>query len=80
LASKAPEEVEDKDDDDFPMDEDTQDREILAEVVDAMQDDDGDAISEAMKEKLAPALEVAKELEKEDDQGSDKGAGEVFDF
>ena len=77
---KAPEEVEDKDDDDFPMDEDTQDREILAEVVDAMQDDDGDAISEAMKEKLAPALELAKELEKEDDQGSDKGPGDIFDF
>jgi len=55
-------------DEDFPVDEDTQDRETLAEVVDAMQDEDGDAISEAMKEKLAPALEVAKELEEEDEK------------
>jgi len=68
VEDKAPEEVEDKDDEDFPMDEETQDRETLAEVVDAMQDDGGDAISEAMKEKLAPALEVAKELKEEDEK------------
>jgi len=62
---KAPEEVEDKDDEDFPMDEDTQDDETLVETIDAPAEGEP---SEAMKEKLAPALEVAKELEAEDEK------------
>ena len=62
---KAPEEVEDKDDEDFPMDEDTQDDETLVETIDAPADGEP---SEAMKEKLAPALELAKELEAEDEK------------
>jgi len=62
---KAPEEVEDKDDEDFPVDEDTQDDETLVETIDAPAEGEP---SEAMKEKLAPALEVAKELEAEDEK------------
>jgi len=62
---KAPEEVEDKDDEDFPMDEDTQDDETLVETIDAPAEGEP---SEAMKEKLAPALELAKELEAEDEK------------
>ena len=77
VEDKAMEDVKDKDDEDFPMDEDTQDDETLVETIDAPPEGEP---SEAMKEKLAPALEVAKELEKEDDQGSDKGPGEIFDF
>ena len=62
---KAPEEVEDKDDEDFPVDEETQDDETLVETIDAPAEGEP---SEAMKEKLAPALEVAKELEAEDEK------------
>ena len=62
---KAPEEVEDKDDEDFPMDEDTQDDETLVETIDAPPEGEP---SEAMREKLAPALELAKELEAEDEK------------
>jgi len=49
-------------DDDFPMDEDTQDDETLVETIDAPPEGEP---SEAMKEKLAPALELAKELKEE---------------
>ena len=62
---KAPEEVEDKDDEDFPVDEETQDDETLVETIDAPPEGEP---SEAMREKLAPALELAKELEAEDEK------------
>jgi len=62
---KAPEEVEDKDDEDFPVDEEMQDRETLVETIDAPPEGEP---SDAMKEKLAPALELAKELEAEDEK------------
>ena len=52
-------------DEDFPMDEDTQDDETLVETIDAPADGEP---SEAMKEKLAPALEVARQLEAEDEK------------
>jgi len=52
-------------DEDFPMDEDTQDDETLVETIDAPAEGEP---SEAMKEKLAPALELAKELEAEDEK------------
>jgi len=65
VEDKAMEDVKDKDDEDFPMDEDTQDDETLVETIDAPAEGEP---SEAMKEKLAPALEVAKELEAEDEK------------
>ena len=58
-------------DDDFPEDEDTQDKEILPEIIDAPQEPEAEGEEEweaRMKEKLAPALEVAKELEEEDEK------------
>ena len=65
VEDKAMEDVKDKDDEDFPVDEETQDRETLVETIDAPPEGEP---SDAMKEKLAPALEVAKELEAEDEK------------
>ena len=57
-------------DDDFPEDADTQDEEILPEIIDAPQEPEVEGEEEwearmRMREKLAPALEVAKELKEE---------------
>ena len=65
VEDKAMEDVKDKDDEDFPVDEETQDRETLVETIDAPPEGEP---SDAMKEKLAPALELAKELEAEDEK------------
>ena len=65
VEDKAMEDVKDKDDEDFPVDEETQDRETLVETIDDPPEGEP---SDAMKEKLAPALELAKELEAEDEK------------
>jgi len=65
-------------DEDFPEDEDTQDEEILPEIIDAPPDpgpepkpepeENEEEWEERMKERLAPALAVASEVEAEDEK------------